>query len=177
MKLFLTALLFSQLSFAGGISGGGGNVINPTPPSSYQDPREIRHIIHGSKFLLCKFIAAKYALYKSGSMSDEDIQMYSVLFADHGFNLHEVMEEISLDIPLDRPCYDQDGNIFDGSTFNQKENSVCISAYSIAKKVDKLEVPMQSAALVMHEFSEVVGLTDDEAIVLQNEVLKELKYW
>ena len=177
MKTFLLALLFSQSIMAGGISGGGGNVILPTPPNVIQDPREIRHIIRGSKSLLCKFISAKYALYRSGSMSNDDMRMYSVLFLEDGFNLHEVMEEITLDIPIDRPCYDRDGNIFDGSTFNQKEHSVCISAYTIAKKVDLLEVPMQAAALAMHEFSEVVGLSDDDAIVLQKEVLDELKYW
>ncbi len=100
--------------------------------------------------------------------------MYSVLFADNENNLHGVMEEIKLDIQLDQPCFDILGNVFDGSTFNQKKHSICISAFTIAQKCIKNEIPTLASALVMHEFSEVVGLSDEEAIALQKQVLSEL---
>ena len=174
--------LFSQNASAhrqveGGVSGGGGNLLSPTPPKEIQDPREIRAIIKGSKFLLKKFINAKYSLFKSGSMDSESLRMYSVLFADNDDNLHEAMEEIALDIKLDEPCFDRDGVEHDGSTLNQKRHSICISAFSIAKKCDKEEVPLQSTALIFHEYSEVVGLSDIDAIKLQKQVLDELKVW
>lgn len=166
-----------QVYASGGVSGGGGNLISPTAPTEKQDPREMRNIIRGSKHLLQKFVNAKYVLYKNGSMDYESLRLYSVLFADSENNIHEVMEELNLEIPLDKPCYDSEGNIFDGSTFGQKEHSVCISAYSIAQKCDKNEVPRQATALIFHEFSEVSGLSDEDAITLQKQVLAELKYW
>lgn len=161
----------------GGVSGGGGNLISPTPPTSVQDPREIRHIIKGSRDLLKNFIEAKYALYQSGSMDYESIKLYSVLFNNDEDDLHEIVEDISMDVPLDKPCYDDKGNEFDGSTFGQRAHSICISAYNIAKKCDRSEVPRQATALVFHEFSEKAGLSDDDAINLQKQVLEELKAW
>lgn len=175
--LTLLAVTFSLQALAGGVSGGGGNLISPTAPSEKQDSREIRNVIKGSKSLLKHFIKAKYALYKTGSMNYEDLRLYSVLFADNENNLHEVMEEISLDIRLDEPCYDSFGTIFDGSIFNQKSHSICISAYTIAQKCELNEVPAQATALIFHEYSEFVGLSDNDAITLQKQVLEELKVW
>jgi hypothetical protein len=177
IPVILLSSLLSLPCLAGGISGGGGNLITPTRPLEIQDPREIRNIIIGSQNLLKKFINAKFALYNAGSMEYDGLRLYSVLFADNENNLHEVMEEITLDIQLTRPCYDSNGNIFDGSTYNQKKHSICISAFTIAQKCSKFEVPAQATALVFHEFSEVVGLSDDDAITLQRQVLNELRKW
>ncbi len=184
MKATLISLsILCNLAYAhggkleGGISGGGGNVINPTPPKTYQDPREVKAIIKGSRFLLYNFINAKYALYLKGSMDYESLKLYSVLFADNEDNLHEVMEDIKMNIKTDDSCYDQAGTAYDGSTYDRKEHSICISAYRIAKNTDKYEVPVQAAALILHEYSEVVGLSDDDAIILQKQVIEELKNW
>ncbi len=177
-SLLISTLLFSSLSFAkGGISGGGGNVINPTAPSEFQDPRDIRAVIKDSKYLLYRFIKAKYALYRRGSMSNEDMRMYGILFADSETNLHEVMEDIKIDIPVDQGCFDQLGNEFDGSSYNPNNHKICISAFRISKNTIMDEVPIQSAALILHEYAEVVGLTDDEAIDLQIQMIAELKDW
>ena len=102
------------------------------------------------------------------------MSLYSVLFADNENNLHEAMEDITIDIQLDRPCYDQNGNVYDGSTYHQIKNSICISAYTIATKCIKEEISIQATALVLHEYSEVVGLSDEDAITLQKEVLSDL---
>lgn len=173
----LVCSLASAPASAGGVSGGGGNLISPTAPTEKQDPREIRNIILGSQHLLKKFINAKYALYSAGSMDYDSLRLYSVLFADNDDNLHETMEEIKLDIKLDKPCYDSTGKMFDGSTFNEKRHTVCISAFTIAEKSSKYEVPKQATALIFHEYSELVGLSDEDAITLQKQVLEELKYW
>ncbi|MBC7538663.1 MAG: hypothetical protein H7281_07570 [Bacteriovorax sp.] len=173
----LTYILSLSAHAAGGVSGGGGNLISPIVPLEKQDPREIRHIIRGSKDLLKNFVDAKYALYLSGSMDFQSLRLYSALFADSKHNLHEVMEKITIDIPLDKPCYDNQGQSFDGSTVDQTSYSICISAFNIAQKCDENQVPLQATALIFHEFSEVAGLSDEDAITLQTEVLNELKVW
>jgi hypothetical protein len=174
----LSIVFYSYTAMAdGGVSGGGGNLISPLPPKQYQDAREIRHIIKGSKSLLLKFIEAKYALYESGSMDDQSLDLYSVIFNSKEYNFRNMCQDIQMEIQLDRPCFDGEGNAFDGSTFGLKESSICISAFTIAKKCDRSEVPLQSTALIFHEFSEKAGLSDDDAIVLQTQVLKELKVW
>lgn len=177
-SLTISLLVFSNLAFAkaGGISGGGGNVINPTAPKYSQDPREVRAIIRGSTQLLLKFLYAKYALFKAGSMDYENIKLYSEFFEEDD-EICEITKEIKIDIPLDKGCFDSQGNEFDGSSFNPKERTICISAYRIAKSTDKYEIPVQSAALIMHEYSEALGLSDEDATIIQKQVLNELKSW
>jgi|GEM_PF-2207866 len=177
-SLVISSILYSQLSLAkGGISGGGGNVINSTPPTEYQDPHDIRAVIKDSKYILYRFIKAKYSLFRRGSMSNEDMRLYGVLFADSETNLHEVMEDIKIDIPVDQGCFDKLGNEYDGSSYNPTNHKICISAFRISKNTIMDEVPIQSAALILHEYAEVVGLTDDEAIDLQIQMITELKDW
>jgi hypothetical protein len=167
--------LLSTSVFAGGVSGGGGNLINPTAPMQIQSPQEIKKVILSSKKLLKHFINTKFTQYKIGQMDQDSLRLYSVLFADNENNLHEVMEDISLDIQLNSPCYDSHGTAFDGSTYNQKLHSICISSYTIASKCTRSEIPAQATALILHEFSEVVGLSDEDAISLQASVLAEIK--
>jgi hypothetical protein len=174
IALIVTTLL-SASAFAGGVSGGGGNLISPTAPLQMQDPRDIKDIILSSKNLLKKYIDVKHSQYTAGTMDNESLKKYSVLFANNENNLHEVMEEIALDVQLEQPCFDINGNVFDGSTFNQQKHSICISAATIAQKCNRPEVPLQATALVIHEYSEVVGLSDDDAISLQKQVIAELK--
>lgn len=184
MKTLLALVFFvslSQSAFAiiidGGISGGGGNVINPKAPIAIQDVRAIRNIIVNSKELLKSFIEAKWVLYNSGSMDFDNHRMYSVLFFNDDLNLHKIMNLIKIHSPIDLPCTDSYGNTYDGSTFDAEDDSVCISAFNFAQKVDMTEVPIQAAALVMHEFSEVAGLSDEDAITIQKDVLEELRKW
>ena len=172
--LFLIFMTFNSYS-AGGISGGGGNLISPLMPEREQTPEEIINIIKKSNFLLKTFIAKKYELYAKNKMSKDEKRLFDNLFADKEKNIYELMEITSLDFLLDGPCRDNKGNIFDGSTYVLNPHSVCISAFTIAMKCDKSEVPKQGQALILHELSEVAGLSDNDAILLQKQFLNETK--
>jgi len=170
----LIILISIQAQGAGGVSGGGGNLISPVGPFIKQDPKEIKSIIDGSSSLLKKFVRAQYATYSTGGMDSESHGLYSHLFASKENNIHELIENVAIEVPLDKPCYDNSGNIFDGS-FNSKNNSICISAYSIAKKCGKNEATYQAPALIFHELSELSGLSDDDATYLQKQALGTMK--
>lgn len=173
--LIILCSLISSPSNAGGVSGGGGNLISPTAPSERQDPRDIKNIILDSHHLLHNFIDSKYSQYTKGSMDDDSHRLYSFLFADQEDNLNDALEEIRVDIKLDKPCFDKNGKVFDGSIFNDTKHSICISAFTIAQKCHKNEVPKQATALVFHEYTEAMGLSDEDAITLQKQFLDELK--
>ena len=176
--LSILVVLFSmQTHAAGGVSGGGGNLISPVAPTEKQDPKEIKNIINGSDCLLKRFLKAQHSLYTNGKLDVESQRLYTGLFSDKENNIDELLESISLDIPIDKPCFDNVGNAFDGSTFSPKNHSICISAYSIAIKSGKNDVLHQAPALILHELSELTGLSDDDAILLQKQALDEMKTW
>lgn len=177
--LFLVVSTFAFAKFDGGISGGGGNVINPTPPNGPQDPKEVRHVIKESRRLLLGFLYKKQLEYKAGKMSSEDAALYVRFFEieNDEEDLCEITKDIKIEIPTDKACFDMHGNEYDGSAFNPKEKSICISAFRIAQKTSMKEVPVQSAALMLHEFGEALGLSDEDAVRIQAQAIKELKIW
>jgi hypothetical protein len=146
----------------GGISGGGGNVISPTAPQRLQDPYSIR---------------VDVLAYIFNNMNAEDKRIYSILFEDNSHGILESMNDVPLFIPVYEPCYDLSGNPFDGAAVNAESHAVCISAFNLALKVDRSNVTIQAAALILHELAHVAGLNDEEdAIYLQNQLIKEYKF-
>ena len=160
----------------GGISGGGGNVISPTAPQKLQDPYSVRVDVMASRKILKKFIQAKHDLYIFNNMNAEDKRIYSILFEDNSHGILEAMNDVPLFIPVYEPCYDLTGNPYDGAAVNAESHAVCISAFNLALKVDKSDIGIQAAALILHELSEVAGLKDEDAIYLQNQLIKEYKF-
>jgi hypothetical protein len=183
VKILLLTLLFSIFNGAhahivsadGGISGGGGNVISPKTPRRLQDPVAVRVDILASRGILKEFIQIKLNLLHSGNMQEEDKKIYSVLFQETSHGILETIDELPIHIPVDAPCYDLQGNEYDGIAINSNIHTVCISAYNLAQKVDRSEVYTQAAALMLHELAEVAGLEDDDAIYLQNQLIKEFR--
>jgi hypothetical protein len=161
----------------GGISGGGGNVISPTAPQRLQDPYSIRVDVLASRKILKEFIKAKHDLYIFNNMNADDKRIYSILFEDNSHGILESMNDVPLFIPVYEPCYDLSGNPFDGAAVNAESHAVCISAFNLALKVDRSNVTIQAAALILHELAHVAGLNDEEdAIYLQNQLIKEYKF-
>jgi hypothetical protein len=183
VKILSAIILFLTLNQAhahillkdGGISGGGGNVISPTAPHHFQDPYDVQEEVISSKALLKRFIQAKHDLFLVNNMGQEDKRIYSVLFEDNSHGILESMIYVPLHIPVYEPCYDLEGKSYDGASVNAETHSVCVSAFNLALKVDKSEIAIQAAALILHELSEVAGLSDDDAIYLQNQLIKEYK--
>jgi len=172
---FLSLLLFVsfEVCAAGGVSGGGGNLISPIKPTQYQYPAEIKNIIINSTHTLELFLEEQYLIYSTVGMNPKYQYLYGHLFTNKESSIHELIQSVTINVPLDKPCYDNLGNVFDGS-FNPKNNSICISAYSIAIKSTKTDALTQAPALIFHELSELSGLSDENAVVLQMQALSRI---
>ena len=175
---FLSLLLFVsfEVCAAGGVSGGGGNLISPISPTQNQDPLEIKNIIIKSTYTLESFLERQYLMYSNEGMNPENRCLYGYLFTNKESSIHELIQTVTINVPLDKPCYDDLGNAFDGS-FNPNNNSICISAYSMAKKSTKTDALSQAPALIFHELSELSGLSDESAIALQKQALDSISEW
>lgn len=174
MKI-LIILLFTLLpKFAysfGGISGGGGDLIFPKFPSQTQSVEKTKTIILNSKKNLNNFLIYKYTLYVNNKMETNEAQLYSKVFKNSDKNIFETFDSLIIRIPKYSSCFDLNGKNYDGSTISIDKNIICISAFNLAIKSDYLEMNNQSAALIFHELAEILGLSDQEAIQLQNSYL------
>ena len=159
----------------GGISGGGGNVISPNAPEHLQNPYDIKIDILASRVILQEFLISKLDLYRVDNMNSKDKYIYSVLFQDTEHGIMKAMKEVPIFIPVYEPCYDLKGRPFDGAAVNADTHAVCISAFNLALKVDQSEISVQAAGLLLHELSEVAGLSDEVAVYLQNQLIKAYK--
>jgi hypothetical protein len=158
----------------GGISGGGGNVIISQMPTQSLDPEYVKHTVRNLKSSVVLFLQQKEQMFENGEMADDEAFIYQPLFEKMS-SVAEALNPIPVYVDDKNPCFDQSGQKFDGSTLAPKANMVCISAKRIARKLEQDDLTPQTSALLVHEFSEKFGLTDDEAIQIQTRVLAELR--
>lgn len=172
IALFCTSamLMFSSSSYAllslGGISGGGGNVIYATAPSQSLDVSFVKTRIQSSRSAVLKYLSQKEQQYRRGDMDSTQAAVFAPLF-EKNRKVSEKAADIELKVTTTESCYDQDGHEFDGSILATDVDDVCMSAKRIAEKVELTELDAQSAALMIHEFIEFFGLSDEEAIQIQ----------
>ncbi|MBX2987150.1 MAG: hypothetical protein KF802_04565 [Bdellovibrionaceae bacterium] len=163
-------LMFSNSSHAllsmGGISGGGGNVIYATAPAKPHDVSFVETRIKTAKPVVLEYLSQKEQQYRGGGMDSNQAAVFAPLFSKN----HQVSEKaanIELKVKTTESCFDQKGHEFDGSILATDVDDVCMSAKRIAEKVELTELDAQSAALMIHEFIEFFGLSDEEAIQIQ----------
>ncbi len=164
----------ANIAKAGGVSGGGGFVIDPLTPERPQDVELTKRIIERSTHDLEDFVLWKKNKWKREGVPTEMKSIYSKLFENSKRNLLHAADHIDIHIEESGPCLTFEGTPVDGS-INSKPGTVCVSAKSFSEKVSYEDTSRQAIALSLHELSEVVGLSEPEAVQLQIEVLKDLQ--
>lgn len=172
--LSLLALLalcpFANVSFAGGMSGGGGNVFPVRVPESYQDPEQVEDSIHSSRRMAVQTLQT---LQSELAVAESADPILSAIFALPG-DIVATSQRVKPHIEEDEPCYDRHGAPVDGSILSERAGRFCISAFTIAQKVHAEEIQAQAAALMIHEYSELVGASEEEAQHIQKAALNKL---
>jgi hypothetical protein len=178
MRLLLSFLLalvvLPAFSFEGGVSGGGGNIIAPKAPQYPVDPETAEHMVYHSHDLLKNYVAHKKSAFKNNQLSVQQRQVFAPIF-NSPQSIESVIKNVRLDVEDDEACWDTQHQAVDGSTITRDHNSICISAYNLANKTEESDIPPQAAALMLHEYSELIGLSEDQAVRVQTIVLSELR--
>jgi len=78
-----------------------------------------------------------------------------------------VLEQLEIEAPIERPCYDANHIEVDGSMHASKPKMICISAFRIAPKVDKSRVEIEVLGLIAHELAHHIGANEKEAVMIQ----------
>ena len=166
--------LFAESGSASGVSGGGGNVMYPVDPREPASPEEVRRELAKAKPKVAEYLHAKKDLYRRGQLPAEERAVLGVLFLGDR-HVVKAARKTALEIANDQPCFDGERNPVDGSIHAGRDGAICLSALTISRRVERQDVPAQSAALIAHEITEVVGLGEDEAVRVQAKVLEDFR--
>ena len=176
-SMFITLLSVLTISiqvFAGGMSGGGGNVLNPNPPKHALNPDRVDEMISRAFQELPAFLKRQEVKYNGGQLDSSKAAMYAKIFTGSP-NIFEAIKSRKLHIEEDASCLNSFDIAYDASIVSIEPNSVCISAFTISKKVILHEIYPQVSALLVHEYSEVMGFDDEMAINIQTLILADIK--
>jgi hypothetical protein len=153
---------------AGGVSGGGGFFYKP------YSPKEFEHEIDGEALFLNAFdslkkIAANFS-EKNKSELPEDVKAFlsnKDLFA-HLKSIEPVVHSVGA-------CFDENYQEVDGSLYSFVPHTICLSSFNLIRKVDEEDMTPQVYGILFHEYSELIGYTEKQAVKLQESIIRHLR--
>lgn len=169
LQKILTLLIFiPALAMAdGAVSGGGGGVTNPNPA----DPEWVIMAAHlyGGKVIESWLNKEKINFEDLSLLEQQQSKFYKVF--RHPNNVFDLLKKVKVEVKMSAPCLDQAGLAHDGSVSASRPNTICLSAFSMAPKLNQYNVNEETMALLVHELAHVLGMSENEAISLQLDAL------
>lgn len=177
MKALIASLLTLTSTIAlageihGGISGGGGGTTNPVAVSQ----QRVIEIINLGALPVLSYLRGSEFRYFNGiktqkTFGDKDIKLFQKLFAGRK-SIFEVFAGAKIEVRTNDSCYDSNQNPWDGSIFSNVPGAICISAKTMAPKLNERNVIPETLALVVHELSHLSGANEDEARAIQEDAI------
>lgn len=173
-SLFLLSVFCGGPALASGVSGGGGNVMFPVDPKEPASINEAHSVVSHARPVLLNYLKDKREELAAGKMEPSEASIFEPLF-NTGKGILHVARNTGIDVENRRSCLDSSSAPVDGSIFSGHRGVVCLSSFSISKKVERSDVGAQSVALLAHEFTEVLGFEEDAAVTIQAQVLSDLR--
>lgn len=158
----------------GGISGGGGTVLYPQIPQDPMSEKQVRETIRTAHHHVGEYLSEKKAALIQGHLTGKEKANFDRLFRAYPDVIRTYLET-EVDIEHDEPCFDAAGRPVDASIIGEELGTVCISSSSIATKVSREKVFSESAALLLHEYSELVGFDEAQAVEIQKAIFEDLQ--
>lgn len=167
-KFISTMLLFSSVqSFAGGIgSGGGGTVSQPATPN------QVAEAVQKSAGALAQMWLQRKQVLNAENIDHGAYEPIKKIFASTT-DIYTVLHQTRVELKMTAPCQDANGAPVDGSIYGSQPGAICISPFSMAPKLNQQNYVVETAALVLHEMSHLVGLNEDDATSLQTRAVQE----
>jgi hypothetical protein len=164
--IILASLVLSSPAIAGGVSGGGGN----SKPLHPVTPEQVKLMIKtANRYVIAHF---NYLEHKKDDRSkwEGHEQLPTKLFGG-GDQVTDWALRLPIQIKEDGPCLDPEGNPMDGSA-SLSPPAVCLSVPRLTEKLSRESLRGEVIALALHEFSHLVGATEDEADFLQTNAIE-----
>lgn len=164
------SLLSLQLQ-AGAVSGGGGGTTNPDPVSKDRIARSLFDI--AAPALITWFNKEESEYLTFGRLSPNAPKALE-RFLSNSDKFKETIIHLQVDLMQSVPCLDLYGRENDASIHSVNEGSICMSAHTMAPKLNRFNVDQEVVALLAHEVAHLFGADEEEAHELQIYVLEDL---
>ena len=156
--IFISFFTFNSTAEIGGISGGGGGTITPGGVDTYK----IKQIIGLSKILLLSWLNDGEHFYKTVRLpGGHEPRPEELLLFKGPRDVFEVIRQLKIEVKNSSPCYTFDGQPVDGSINATKPADICISAKTLAEKLNENNFEYETIALIMHEIMHLLGANEE----------------
>lgn len=166
--------LMTNFAQAGGMSAGGGNfllTIAPENPGPVALAQSIANEAHGN---LADYLRAKKQAWLAHSLPAQQQEAFAPLFSSQQ-DVLTIVASRQVDVEAQDSCWDANRDQVDGSIFAKNAHAVCLSARNLSLKSITADYYPQSLALLGHEFGELAGLSEDQAVLLQKQILLDAR--
>ena len=164
--ILVLTVLFSIQSYSGGVSDGGGSTTNPKPV----DPQWIAYRIHEIGRIVLAWAYRQEQEFNNLSESEKIKSPMAKLFSGSK-NFVDVIQETGFEVRMSGPCFDAKGVPMDGSIYASKTGFLCLSPFLMGPKLTEQNFESETAALMVHELSHVLGTDEEEADQIQQKAL------
>jgi hypothetical protein len=174
MLMVTLGLIFAvnsaQAERLGGISGGGGNV-KAAEPIDLAYVRNMLPLVRPA--VLGALNNIEYQKFNVNAMNFTPSQAWYDVFK-WAPTIFEVMESAKIELKVEGPCLDADGNPVDGSIYGVGAGNICISAESLIAKSNSALFFQDAGALIAHEFAHLAGADEEMAMTVQQYAFENL---
>ncbi|WP_413291013.1 hypothetical protein [Bdellovibrio sp. HCB337] len=172
-KIFIIAatMFFALQAHSGGVSDGGGGTTNPLPV----DVDMIAYRVGEIGRVVLAWTYRQESKFSQLSPSEKVQSSYAKFFGGP-VSLTKVVKETVFEVRLSGPCFDANGQPKEGSTFASQAGALCLSPYLMAPKLTQFNFEAETAALMIHELSHVLGASEAEAEAIQKDALLDLAH-
>lgn len=176
---FLFAILFSSSAFSnnGGQNGNGGDIVDDELASIAQ----IQNSLNDSALFIRLWLNGLEGQMRPDigirGKPKRNLEIplgAEKLFADHGA-AYRVLNQLHIVFKTQSACDAASGHS-DGSTVASNPFTICISGYSLSKKLTQLNFKLQTEALILHELAHLVGASEEEARSIQRVYLSDMQF-
>lgn len=160
--LVASALSWSAVagSVEGGMNGGGGGTIVANPAT----PGQIKTAAREARLTLMMLFTTWEGMQS---------YPYGTMLKDFP-RARDVVSNTKIEFDDMAPCLGADGLDHDAYAPGTTSDSICLSVFSLQKKLSQENYQAQTVALVAHEFSHLLGLDEEQATFLQGQVYFQL---
>lgn len=153
----------------GGVSDGGGGSVG----SSAVTPRQIAQGVPSLAHWILPWLYRQQAQFLGLSPADQKNSVVAKLFPAQGDDILALIPKISFELRLSGPCFDAKGAPKEGSIFAKNKNQLCLSPFLLSQKLSSSDMSAETAALMIHELSHLLGTSEAEAVAIQKSALAD----
>lgn len=169
LALGMTLACVTHAGSIGGVGSGGGGIINPDPSS----PEEIAKTINDdSRYVIETWLNRQELNFWEQSPEVRALNPLRKLF-ETSPGIIQLMKSTEVELRMNQPCFDSNNQPMDGSIYGTKPGSLCLSPFTMAPKLSPYNYKAESYALLVHEFSHMLGANEAEAVAIQKIALRD----